>query len=338
MDEREPNTADAADWPPWVCPNDGLPLDAEWGCPDGHRFTTVDGIPRFVPPTTYADAFGAQWLRYRRTQLDSHTGTTLSRERARRCIGEEAWGALRDAQVLECGCGAGRFTEVLLEEGARVTSVDLSTAVDANAVNFPPGERHRIAQADIRQLPFEPRGFDIVFCLGVVQHTPDPEATIAALYEHVRPGGTLVIDHYRLSWTWFVQIAPLLRLYVRRLDPATGLARTESLVERLMPVMRRASRVPHARLVTRLLKTVVPISSYYHVFPELTEEQQVEWAKLDTHDALTDRYKHLRTRRQIESTLRALGLEEITCTLGGNGIEARGRRPRQGSDSADSAR
>ena len=65
---------------------------------------------------TYADAFGLQWKQYRLTQLDSHTGSPITAERARRCLGDIA-SSLGGKQVLEIGCGAGRFTEVLLGLG-----------------------------------------------------------------------------------------------------------------------------------------------------------------------------------------------------------------------------
>lgn len=317
--------------PAWFCPVHELEL-VDGGnalrCPADHAYPIVSGIPRFVESSSYADAFGAQWLRYRRTQLDSYTGTTISRQRARRSLGEELWKRLHGTQVLEAGCGAGRFTEVLLGEGACVTSVDLSAAVEANKLNFPPSDTHRIAQADILALPFEQQQFDLVFCLGVVQHTPDPEQTIAALYEHVRPGGWLVLDHYTYSYKWLVQTAPLFRLYFRRLSPRRGLELTERLVDTSLSLFRKVGRqTRHPRLYTRLLKTVIPVSSYYHVFPELTDEHQCEWALLDTHDALTDWYKHRRTLRQIERTLVRLGLESAKIARAGNGVEARGRRP-----------
>src|SRR5262249_51327300 len=154
-------------------------------------FPRKNGIPRFVANSEYAGSFGAQWKKYRLTQLDSYTGTTISEQRTRRCIGKKLWDELTGTQILECGCGAGRFTEILLSKQAYVTSVDLSDAVDANQENFPQNETHRIAQADILQLPFAPRQFDVVFCLGVIQHTPSPEATIGALYEQVKTGGML---------------------------------------------------------------------------------------------------------------------------------------------------
>ena len=185
---------ETTNWPAWCCPIHRRSLIDQGDfleCSGGDRYPRRSGIPRFVENAKYADAFGAQWKRYRLTQLDSYTGTTISSDRARRCIGEDLWSELGSKQVLECGCGAGRFTEILLEKGAYVTSVDLSDAVDANNINFPQNTTHRIAQADIRTLPFEPRHFDVVFCLGVVQHTPNPEETISALYEQVKPAARL---------------------------------------------------------------------------------------------------------------------------------------------------
>jgi 2-polyprenyl-3-methyl-5-hydroxy-6-metoxy-1,4-benzoquinol methylase len=330
----EPSTAVGTAWPPYRCPADGEPL-ADTGdaltCPPGHCYALEQGIPRFVPRERYAAAFGLQWERYRRTQLDSYTGTTLSRARARRCLGEAGWAALEDAQVLECGCGAGRFTEVLLGQGARVTSVDLSSAVDANQQNFPQDQRHRIAQADITALPFAPGSFDVVFCLGVVQHTPIPEVTIAALARHVRPGGLLVFDHYTYTPAWLVSTAPLFRRVLRRLPPEQGLKATEMLVRLLFPLHSRARRY------RKILNRISPVQTYYHVFPELSEEAQREWALLDTHDVLTDWFKWFRTPTQIRTVLERLHLKEIEVWRGGNGVEARARapghseRPRRGS-------
>jgi 2-polyprenyl-3-methyl-5-hydroxy-6-metoxy-1,4-benzoquinol methylase len=308
-------------WPPWACPVDGHDLvsNGSLRCPQGHEFEIRDGVPRFAG-SRYSEAFGAQWLRYRRTQLDSVSRTTISADRARRCLGEELWNGLEGLSVLEAGCGAGRFTEVLLGRGAYVTSVDLSAAVDANRANFPPNGTHRIAQADILALPFRPRGFDLVFCLGVVQHTPDPEATVAALYEQVRPGGWLVFDHYSRRLQWWLSTAPLFRAYLKRLPPERGLQSTERLVHVLLPLHRRAG--PAASLLRR----ISPVQSYYDKLP-LSEDAQRDWALLDTHDALRDWHKHFRTAAQIRHLLERLGLDAIHVAEGGNGVEARGRRP-----------
>jgi SAM-dependent methyltransferase len=274
----------------------------------------------------YAEAFGLQWRTYRKTQLDSYTGTTLSRDRARRCLGEDCWAALQRGDlinVLEVGCGAGRFTEILLATGARVTSVDMSSAVEANQDNFPHSESHRIVQADVRQLPFVPRQFDVVFCLGVIQHTPYPEETIGKLYEQVKPGGWLVIDHYTYTLSELTKSALLFRMLFTRLSPEMGLRCCEGLVNVLLPVHKvaRRSGIAHA-----LLTRVSPVLDYYRALP-LGDHLQREWALLDTHDSLTDRYKHFRTKGQIAHCLRTLDADAIWCARGGNGVEARCQRP-----------
>jgi 2-polyprenyl-3-methyl-5-hydroxy-6-metoxy-1,4-benzoquinol methylase len=317
-------------WPEVVCPTHLQRLfieQDEMVCPSGERWSVKSNIARIVPSThNYTDAFGLQWKKYRRTQLDSHTKTTLTLDRARRCLGESCWKRLhenRTTQVLEVGCGAGRFTEILLATGAQITSVDMSSAVEANQENFPQNAHHRILQADVRHLPFAPRQFDLVFCLGVVQHTPDSEQTIAKLYEQVKPGGCLVIDHYTYTLSEFSKSAPLFRAILRRVAPERGLRWSQRLVDLFLP-LHKAAR--HNWLAQALLSRVSPILTYYHSLP-LNDDLQREWALLDTHDSLTDRFKRFRTKKQILTLLRGLGAEHIWCQRGGNGVEARCRRP-----------
>jgi len=293
-------------------------------CPSGHAFPVINGIPRFVAESNYADSFGLQWNHFRRTQLDSYTKLPISRDRLRRCVGETVWKELPGKLVLECGCGAGRFTEVLLEHGCSVMSIDLSNAVDANAQNCPPGECHRLAQADICQLPFEPRQFELVLCLGVVQHTPDPERTMRALYDQVKPGGWIVIDHYTGRLAWYTKMSSLFRVFMKRMPPDRALALSERLVERFLPLHKSVRRIPIVRSIAYHLS---PVTSYYTVFPDFADSLHREWALLDTHDSLTDWFKASRTRAQIKQTFEALGVDAIWCEYGGNGVEARGQRP-----------
>jgi SAM-dependent methyltransferase len=317
-------------WPDWHCPDHSLalkPLADFLVCPQGHSYSIRNAIPRFVADSSYADHFGAQWNKHRLTQLDSSMGGPYSRDRLRRCIGEELWKSLADKQVLECGCGAGRFTEVLLACGAKVTSIDLSQAVDANAATFPVGPAHRVAQADIERLPFQPQQFDLVFCLGVVQHTPNPERTIAALYSHVAPGGSLIIDHYTGVFKWYTRTAPFFRWWLMRMPPGKAMAVTDRMVELLLPLHKAVRSVPVARSI---VPRISPLMTYYASAPDLPDNLQRDMALLDTHDTLTDWFKHFRTREQILRTLQGLALGDIWCEYGGNGVEARGKRPAAG--------
>jgi hypothetical protein len=76
-----------------------------------------------------------------------------------------------------------------------------------------------------------------------------------------------------------------------------------------------------------LLNRISPVISYYAAFPQLNDQQQEEWALLDTHDSLTDWYKNLRSKKQIINVLKKLGAVDISCNYGGNGVEAICKKP-----------
>ena len=325
------NHGESSAWPPYVCPEHGFLLSVEESqlrCSEAHAYPIVRQVPRFVSGANYADHFGAQWNRYRRTQLDSFSGTDISRKRIQRCLGDEIWNSLDDAAVLEVGCGAGRFTEILLQRGARVTSVDLSSAVEANRDNFGVTSHHRVVQANATALPFGARSFDVVLCLGVVQHPPSPENTIAALYRQVRPGGTLVFDHYAPSLSAYTKLTePLLRRLLMRLPTDLGIRATEALVDVFLPAHRLAARIPGAQ---QLLSRVSPIRTYYHAYPQLGDSFQRDWAKLDTHDALTSWYRHTRRPTRLVEQLESLGAQRIDHAGADAFIEVRAVRPTEG--------
>jgi 2-polyprenyl-3-methyl-5-hydroxy-6-metoxy-1,4-benzoquinol methylase len=315
-----------------------LPMDdrgATLACVEGCAVPVVGGIPRFVKDDGYADAFGRQWLAYRRTQLDSETGLPISRTRLERCLGAPL-SALKGADVLEAGCGAGRFTELLLQAGARVFACDLSRAVDANrdyCARFP---GHFVCQADISALPAADAAFGVVLCLGVLQHTPDPEASIRALAAKVKPGGLLVVDHYARPRGPTRLLAPLtpralLRQVLIRVDPATATRAAHAVTSARRPLHRALWRNhPVAHAIRRGWRALSPVIDYYDRYRDLGPERLAEWARLDTHDALTDRYKHFRTAGQLRRALEEAGLTAIEVAEAGNGIEACGRRPLQG--------
>lgn len=320
-------------FPEIVCPADRLSFERrgnEMVCPNGHKFTEDNGIPCLLfSGGRYTDAFGEQWNKYRITQLDSYTNTTISQERLKKSLGYELWEHLSNgsntADILEAGCGAGRFTEVLLKLfGARVTSTDLSSAVNANLANCPNTARHRVIRCDINALPFNPKSYDVVLCLGVIQHTPNPEKTIADLYGQVKSGGWLVFDHYTPSISHYTKFTSLLlRPLLKRLPPQEGAAVTEVLTNMFFPLHRLVKR---RKFLQAVLSRISPLITYYGSYPQLDDRLQYEWSLVDTHDHLTDYYKHLRTRSQIMRTLVRLGAGDIRVSKSGNGIEACCRR------------
>ncbi len=208
-----------------INPADGSPLQR---CGDrlvdenGHGFPVLEGVPRICPPDNYTQNFGLQWNMFQTTQLDrADAGLDLSEERFFR---ETGWTAedLAGEDVLEVGSGAGRFSKTVLEHtAARLYSVDYSSAVEANQRNngaIAP-DRFQLFQASIYEMPFPDGSFDKVFCLGVLQHTPDFEASVRALVAKAKPGGEIVVDFYPIRGWWTKLNAKyLLRPFTKRMS------------------------------------------------------------------------------------------------------------------------
>jgi len=157
----------------------------------GEVYPILDFIPRFVPMSNYADDFAFQRVKHARLQMDKFNGTTFIRDTI---LSRSGWDGdfLKGKTVLECGCGAGPDTQVLLDMGAQVTAVDISGGVDFCRDNNYPSERLDLIQADIMNLPLEADSYDVVFCQRVIQHTPDPEAAFAEIVRCLRGGGGAV--------------------------------------------------------------------------------------------------------------------------------------------------
>jgi SAM-dependent methyltransferase len=100
-------------------------------------------------------------------------------------------GALRDKTVLDVACGTGGWLQELKSRGARVSGIDIS----ARAVEV---ARERLAEADIRtgvaeQLPFGDGQFDLVTCMGSLEHFLDQPCALREMLRVAKPGATFLI-------------------------------------------------------------------------------------------------------------------------------------------------
>lgn len=276
----------------------------------GRTFPLVLGIPRFVHDQQYSSTFGYQWKRFHKLQLDSYNGTTFSRDRFFSVTGwkpEELKGKL----VLDAGCGAGRFTEIAVQCGASVLSIDLSEAVEACKENLD-GKSFLVCQASLYALPFSRGVFDYVFCIGVIQHTPDPLGVIKKLSALVKPGGQIALWIYERDWKTFVGTTGFkyfLRPVVKRLPLAAQLRFCKALVYVFFPF---AQWFKTKGLFGRIVMRLLPISSAHLQDVPLTEQDFRSWVFLDTFDMYTPRYDQPQRFSEIESLLRDLGFTNIT--------------------------
>ena len=276
-------------------------------CPAGHSYPVVGGVPRFVETENYADSFGFQWNRFRKTQLDSVTGQPISRARFERFTG---WSAemLAGKLVLDVGCGAGRFAEVALALGATVVALDYSTAVDACYANLGAHPRLTVLQADIYTMPFRPEAFDFVYCLGVLQHTPDVARAFHALPRLVKSGGQLAVDLYpklplNLFWPKY-----WLRPLTKRISKPRLFGIVERMAPKLLPLSDLLRRIPFTR---GRLRYLVPVVNYRGVFP-LTDAQLREWAVLDTFDMLSPAFDSPQSAGTLRRWFEEAGLRNVT--------------------------
>ncbi|MBW4692975.1 MAG: class I SAM-dependent methyltransferase [Lyngbya sp. HA4199-MV5] len=146
------------------------------------------------------------------------------------CTGHKP--AQQTARILDAGCGTGVGTEYLahLNPEATITAIDLSAGAlavakercqksGAGRVEF-----HHLSLFDVEQLPGE---FDLINCVGVLHHTPDPVRGIQALAQKLAPGGLLHIFVYGELGRWEIQLmqeAIALLQGDRRGDYADGVA------------------------------------------------------------------------------------------------------------------
>jgi 2-polyprenyl-6-hydroxyphenyl methylase/3-demethylubiquinone-9 3-methyltransferase len=104
----------------------------------------------------------------------------------------EKHGALAGKRVLDVGCGGGILAEAMARNGADVLGIDLAeqqlvvARLHAEEAGVKLAYEH-ISAEDIAQR--EPASFDIVTCMEMLEHVPDPAASVRACASLVKPGG-----------------------------------------------------------------------------------------------------------------------------------------------------
>jgi 2-polyprenyl-6-hydroxyphenyl methylase / 3-demethylubiquinone-9 3-methyltransferase len=104
---------------------------------------------------------------------------------------------LSQRRVLDIGCGGGLLAEGLVRHGAQVCGIDLAPAMievaqlhaheSQLAIDYRQCSAEQLAASDIA-------AFDVITCMELIEHVPQPAALLAAIATLLRPGGELIVS------------------------------------------------------------------------------------------------------------------------------------------------
>ena len=134
----------------------------------------------------------------------------------------ERAGALAGRAVVDVGCGGGLLAEAMARQGARVVGLDLAAELvevaRLHALDAGVAVDYRIESAE-QHAGSSAASYDVVTCMEMLEHVPDPAAVVAALATLVRPGGHVFVSTLNRTPRAYA-VAILGAEYVLRLLPA----------------------------------------------------------------------------------------------------------------------
>ncbi|HEY9397722.1 MAG TPA: bifunctional 2-polyprenyl-6-hydroxyphenol methylase/3-demethylubiquinol 3-O-methyltransferase UbiG [Burkholderiales bacterium] len=100
--------------------------------------------------------------------------------------------SLAGKRIVDVGCGGGILSEAMVRRGAHVTGIDLAEkslkVAQLHALESGVAVSYEAIAAEALAAR-EPAGFDVVTCMEMLEHVPDPSSIVAACAALVKPGG-----------------------------------------------------------------------------------------------------------------------------------------------------
>jgi SAM-dependent methyltransferase len=189
-------------------------------------------------------------------------------------------------EVLECGCGGGQHTSFVAPFAKWVTAVDLNTTDIARKRNE---ELSNVTfvEADIATMNLCQQ-YDVVFCLGVIHHTDDPDATFRNILRHCKPKGRIIIWTHSAEGNAMVRfsVEPLRTQFLRNVSRDKVLVIAKIVTSALYPTIYTIYRIPALRFL--------PYFDYFETFRRMTFERNL----LNVFDKLNAPQTHFTTRQK----------------------------------------
>ncbi len=303
---------------PFHDPSTGAELhrDGErWVAPAGSpAFPIVDGVARFVPDLDpdvrqVQRVFDYEHARHERSHFVQFRPELVD-EFLADCELPREWFAGLD--VLDAGCGSGRWSFALSKLGARVHAIDLTAAgPEALAAELGGDADARICQADLYRAPFPPHAFDFVMSWGVLHHTRSTREGFARVARLVKPGGTLYVMVYKPAPLLQGPGTDLLRMGLRRLSDEQRYRVCRHLVIR-------------NRHLAYALGGVLMVGHHDPKRPGVDIESQ----QFGLFDAYSPRWNHRHSADEVVRWFRDEGFREVTVVDPGTlNVRVRGRLP-----------
>lgn len=277
---------------------------------EGHPYPVVRRIPRFVSTEHYSQSFGVEWNRWPRLQFDDqNVGRPMAGHTTR--MWETITGAsdadVRGGTIVEFGCGPGRFLDVVRRKGGKAIGIDLSLAVEAARANFKDDPNVLIVQGDILNPPFADQSFDGGYTIGVLHHTPRPEAGLRALTRVLKPGAWAACCVYPKGEFYDYASVRRWRKITQFFRPSLGygpplaysMITAYALTEPLLAV-RKVCR-PLGEWIMQEWLPILPIPDR-------------RWRVLDLFDAITPEHASTHTAEEVAQWMQTAGLDDITQT------------------------
>jgi len=249
----------------------------------------IEKVPKLSPDISYSTGnFSMLRENHARLQLDSINGTN---HRLRTILDRTNWPKyyFKDKLILECGCGAGPDTEILLKLGARVFSIDI-TGLDVAYKNIGKNSKSQLLQASLLDLPLKKNYFDIVFCHRVLQHTPNPDLVLSEILKYVKKGGGVFVHSYARSLFQMMRWKYFFRVVTKRINPML----LYKIIKSTAPYLFFITNKLHSfgKIGIAIEHFFVPFLNYRQVefFKEMSDDWIIEYGIHDTFDALSPKY------------------------------------------------